>query len=99
VEDPSPSVEDAMWKLYLDYEREIKTEEPFNAASEFVAQNPQMQPGQQALTPMTKAKLAFVESSFRTDAFSLDYQLSGAKAANGVTSVQMITHSQGWHAE
>ncbi|MCS6290061.1 MAG: hypothetical protein H8K10_13955 [Nitrospira sp.] len=99
VEDPSPSVEEAMWKLYLDYEREIKTEEPFNVASEFVALNPQMQPGQQALTPMSKAKLAFVESSFRTDVFSLNYQLSGAKGTNGVTTVQMITHSQGWQGE
>src|SRR6266446_764376 len=85
IEHPSTTLEKLMWSLYLDYEAEIKMEEPFDAASEFVsqsapaAQQPISSPPQaagappqppvtaaqpagagSAVTPVTKAKVAFI---------------------------------------
>src|SRR5271157_5241539 len=74
VEEPSPAVEEAMWKLYLDYEAEIKMEEPFDAAMEFITLNPTKV---SFTTPLLTAKLGFIESIGRTDVYSLDYMLSG----------------------
>jgi hypothetical protein len=99
VKDPSPTVEQLMWALYLDYEREIKMEDPFQAAMEFVAQFPNLPPNQQALTPVATAKLVFIESLKRTDVSSLDYELAGQKAPNGVTNVTTIFRRQGWVTE
>ena len=99
VEDPSPKVEQLMWQLYLDYEEEIKMEEPFQAAMVFVAQFPNLKANDQALTPVSTAKLVFIESLKRTDALSLDYELAGQKAANGVTNVTTVFRRQGWVTE
>jgi hypothetical protein len=41
--------------------------------------------------------LAAIESSKRSDVFTIDYQLAGAKAANGVLSTTFITQAQGWN--
>lgn len=99
VEYPSKTLEQAIWDLYLQYESEINMEVPFNASTEFTAQNPSLQPGATALTGQSKVKLVFVESVNRTDVFTLKYQLSGQKQANGSTAVTMINVGQGWETE
>jgi hypothetical protein len=99
VKDPSSTVERLMWQLYLDYEGEIKMEDPFQPAMEFVAQFPDLQPNQQNVTPVTTAKLAFIESQKRTDVFSVDYELAGRKDANGATNVTTVYRRQGWTTE
>ncbi len=88
-----------MWQLYLDYEKEIRMEEPFNPASEFLAAFPALEPNQPKTTTPAAAKLAFIESKERTDAFSIEYELCGQKEVNGVTKVSMITRRQGWTTE
>jgi len=92
-------VEQLMWELYLDYEREIKMEESFQPAMEFVAQFPNLQPGERAVTPVATSKLVFIESLNRTDVFSCDYELAGQKAPNGATNVTTISRRQGWVTE
>ncbi len=96
---PSGKIEELMWKLYLEYEKEIKMEEPFNPATEFLNAFPALAPGASAITLGTKANLAYIESVHRTDVASLQYQITGAKAANGVTTATMIVQSQGWGTE
>jgi len=99
VVDPTQIVEETMWRLYLDYEAEIKMEERFQPAMEFVAQFPTLQPNQANITPVTTAKLAFIESKIRTDVLSVDYELSGRKDNNGITNVVTIYRRQGWTTE
>jgi len=99
VEKTSQKVEQLMWNLYLDYEREIKIEEPFQPAMEFVAQFPALNAGQIAVTPVATAKLAFIESVHRTDVASMDYELVGQRLPNGATSVTTVTRRQSWLVE
>jgi len=99
VEYPPSIVEDLMWQLYLDYEQEIKMEEPFQPAMEFVSQVQQPRPNEPKVTEVTTAKLVFVESMQRTDVDSLDYQLCGTLQPDGSTHVNMITRRRGWVTE
>jgi hypothetical protein len=106
VEHPSASLEKLMWSLYVDYESEMKMEEPFDAASEFVAQHPAAPPAGGALTAVVKAKLAFIESTARTDVWTMEYKLSGQPqvvmgptgpipVAGGV-QVSQVLQRRGW---
>lgn len=100
IEYPSQEIADLMWQLYLGYEQEIKMEEPFDPAMEFVAQFPDLQPQQGiVITPTKTAKLAYIESTNRTDVFSIDYELSGQKTPNGSVQITTIFRRKGWVAE
>ena len=101
VEFPEAEVEGLMWKLYLEYEREIKMESPFDYAEEFRREYPS-----QALSgtvfevtkPMV-ANLAYVESLQRTDVLRAKYEVSGKKLETGLTDCNLIVLSQGWEVE
>lgn len=99
IELPPMAVEKAMWRLYLDYEREIKMEMPFRPAHEFVARFPTLAVGQQETSPAATSKLAFVESESRTDVFAWEYEICGKKEPNGITNVQVIVRNQKWQTE
>jgi hypothetical protein len=99
VDYPPSIVEDLMWRLYLHYEQEIKMEEPFQPAMEFVSQVQQPSSNALNVTNAETAKLAFVESLQRTDVLSIDYQLSGIPQPDGSTRVNMIARRQGWVTE
>jgi len=99
VEFPPAPIERAMWRLYLEYEREIRAEEPFDPASEFLSAFPNLTPGESKTSPATTAKLAFIESEKRTDVFTLEYELCGEKSPGGATKVTMISRRKGWGSE
>jgi len=109
VQDASEALEETMWKLYLDYESEMKSEEPFNTASEFVSQHPNPPPAGGVLTPASLAKLAYIESKARTDVFTMSYQLSGQPqmvmgptgpiSVAGAVQVTLVVSRKGWVTE
>lgn len=99
VEYPPLPVEKAMWQLYLDYENEMKLEQPFAPASDFLTAFPDLAPDETKTTSPASARLAFIESTTRTDVFSLDYELSGQKLADGSTNVSIIKKREGWATE
>ena len=97
VEEPNALVEKLMWDLYLDYEADAQMEQPFQTAIEFISRNPSPPPPGGVLTPVSTAKLGFVESVRRSDVFSIDYQLSGQPhAIPGAVQVNLITKRQSW---
>ena len=96
VEDPTPAVKDLLWQLYSQYEQEIRMEEPFQPAMEFLAKVPNLKPNTSQMTDAATAKLAFIESVNRADVFSMDYQLVGAGQADGSINVNMVLCRQGW---
>jgi Serine dehydrogenase proteinase len=109
VEIPSDELERAMWELYLDYEAEIKLEEPFEAGTEFVSHHSAAPPPGGILTTTATVKLAFIESVAHTDVFTMDYKLSGqpqlmmgptgpTPVAGGV-QVSLVLQRKGWVRE
>jgi hypothetical protein len=99
VEFPPAPIEKAIWRLYLEYEREIRGEERFDPTSEFLSVFPDLEPKEPKTSPATTAKLVFIESMERTDVYTLEYELCGEKGPDGVTKVTMITRRQGWGSE
>ena len=100
VVDPPTKVEELMWDLYLEYESEMKLEEPFNQVFEFLAQIPNVTAAG-ATTPPATAKLAYVESVNRTDVVKLEYEIRGAPAPPPMAGihVQLLTLQQRWETE
>jgi hypothetical protein len=105
VVDATSRVEKAMWNLYLDYEKTMKMAEPFVPWQEFLAKFPQLPlPAQNAppdvkITPKTTVKVAYVESSERTDVCEFDYEVSGQKLPNGSVNAIPIFTRQAWVQE
>lgn len=98
VEYADIKVEKLMWDLYLEYEKEIKSEEPFDPLMEFVAAYPKLQPGQNANLSIL-SKLVFIESTTRTDFAQIDYDIFGTKQANGSYMIIPNVVSSGWKIE
>lgn len=100
VKESSVDVENAMWNLYLQYEVEIKMEEPFQPALEFTSKFTGKVGANGTLAPDVETqKLAFVESAGRTDFLSQDYQLLGRPNPDGGILVNQILRSHGWKTE
>ncbi len=101
VIDPPTKVEELMWELYLQYETEMRLEEPFMVALEFLTQFPGI-PAAPQITPPATAKLVYMESVARTDVNSLEYEIRGIANPNplvGGVNAQMLTRRQGWSTE
>ncbi|MDZ4254421.1 MAG: hypothetical protein U1A72_17775 [Sulfuritalea sp.] len=99
VENPTALVEKAMWRLYLEYEKEMQMSSPFDVASEFMAEHPALNPGDTARTSKKAAKMAFIESLSATDYYRMEYELVGQKLPTHATSVTLVTSNKGWTKE
>lgn len=99
LENPTMAVQKAMWRLYLEYEKEIKMDCQFDVVSEFSAEYPTMNIGDTAITKKKLAKLAFIESSESTDLLRMEYELVGNKLPNYSTNITLITSAKGWIKE
>ncbi len=98
ITDSDEQLEKLMWDLFLEYENEIKSDEPFDPAMEFVAANPGLVVGTPATYNIT-TKMAFVESSERTDYVQFKYEIFGTKLANGSHQITANIIERGWKVE
>lgn len=99
VSTPPASVEEAMWSVYKEYEAEMKMEEPFLQAMEFVEQFPGPLPQAGEITPERTAKLAYIESTSHADLSRIDYQLKGTTNPAGGIQTVLLTNRSGWIKE
>jgi hypothetical protein len=98
VIDPPQKVEKLMWQLYLDYEEEMKLDQPFDAVSQFLAEHPAaLASGASDTTKEQKIKVVCIESTKRADSYEIDYELYGEKPVNapGIMAV-MVVRNRGW---
>jgi hypothetical protein len=97
VVDPPQKVEKLMWRLYLDYEEEMKLEQPFDIISQFIAEHASIAAGASKTTNPQKARVVFVESKARADVYEVEYELYGEKPPTGPgIAVTVVTLNQGW---
>jgi len=99
VKIPPTLIEDQMWELYVEYEEEMKMEQPFDITTEFLDKFPAQNPGDTNITDLNKTKLAFIESEKRSDVYVFQYNLSGAKQPDSSTKVTLLVKKQGWELE
>ena len=97
VVDPPQKVEKLMWRLYLDYEEEMKLEQPFDITSQFLAEHPSLVAGASKTTNPQKARLVCIESRARADFYEVEYELYGEKPPTGPgIGATVVTRNQGW---
>jgi hypothetical protein len=77
VTDPTQKVEKLMWQLYLDYEEEMKLEEPLNLAAQFLAEHPSLASGASATTNPQTGRVVYIESRAGADFYEVEYELFG----------------------
>lgn len=94
----TPEIEKLMWDLYMEYENEIKADEPFDPLMEFISQNGTLAVGANNTTDIS-SKLAFVESTQRTDYAEIKHSIFGIKQNNGGYQVVPNIIERGWKVE
>jgi hypothetical protein len=101
VESPDTEVEDLIWKLYLEYEAEIKMESRFDLIEEFTTQFPTSTTLKNTwhTTTSISAKMAYIESESSSDALELQYQVTGTISDNGAINCNLLVVKQGWIKE
>lgn len=98
VEYASPEIEKLMWELFLEYENEIKSETPFDPLMEFIASFPNLKTGESETLNLT-SKLAFIESTSRTDYVQISHSIFGTKQPNGTYQIIPNIIERGWKVE
>ena len=93
-----PKIEDLMWELYMEYENEINADEPFDPLMEFISQNKTLALGANNTIDIA-SKLAFVESSERTDFAEIKHSIYGTKQDNGSYQIVPNITARGWKVE
>jgi len=91
-------LEPIMWDLYLEYENEIKADDPFDPLMDFVSQNQDLQVGHGNSIEIA-SKLAYIESTFRTDFVEIKHSVYGTKQANGTYQIVPNITSRDWKIE
>lgn len=105
AENVPPALETAIWKLYLEFEKELKNNEVFDPLAEIFNQAPvpaNLQPGQLAIIPpgfntTIENKLAVIESARQSSTFGIKrrFVVVGA-GAQGEPLIRSETLGQGW---
>ncbi len=96
---PSSNLENLMWNLYLEYEKEMELEVPFNPVMEFLNAFPDQAVGSVEVTPLKTCRLAYIESEDMSHVSTLAYVLSGTRQADQTTKVNLIKRKQAWEME
>lgn len=98
ITNATPEIEKLMWDLYIEYENEIKADEPFDPLMEFISQNGTLAVGANNTIDIS-SKLAFVESTQRTDYAEIKHSIFGVKQNNGGYQIVPNIIERGWKVE
>jgi hypothetical protein len=94
IADPLPKVEKLMWQLYLDYEEEMKLEEPLDMAAQFLAEHPNLASGASSTTNPQTGRVVCIESR---NCYEVEYELFGMKPPNAPgLNLAIVFRKQGW---
>ena len=88
--------ENTVWKLYLEYEKDMKLDTAFNLVTDFSKKVPNVAVGTIEISPPEILNSVIIESDLREHRYEFEYELVGQKAPNGVTTIQMVTRRDEW---
>ena len=96
---PPKNVEELMWKLYLEYEKEMLLNISFNWLQDFITANPTIQPDKPKAMTLPKMKGVYIESKNITNVQVTENQIIGVKSKEGVYQGQLTTVREYWETE
>lgn len=91
--------EELMWNLYTDFDQELENEVPFSPVTEYLTTFPQPTGAPIDVGPVKNRKVAFVESTMRSDVSIVELQIAGSRPNTGGVNVQLHTLGQKWIIE
>ncbi len=98
--DVDDGLEDLMWELYLDYERDMQLGAPFRAVDVFLAHFPDgAEVGKTLVMPKQTFEGVRIESMRKSHCFSRDVVISGQKEESGAANVSLYVHREGWRED
>jgi hypothetical protein len=105
AENVPPALETAMWKLYLEYEKDFRNTEAFDPLADIFSQVPPFAQGQTAIIPagistIQDNKMAIVESARISSAYQSKRRFVVVSAGpQGEPLIRSETLSQGWSSD
>jgi hypothetical protein len=96
---PDKPLEDLIWNLYREYEKEMSLNDPFNPIQEFIKANPTIQPNQSVTMKLNSQKSVYIESEHHTNVNIIDSEVTGTKLPNGLVQGQVGLLKQKWEEE
>jgi hypothetical protein len=70
---PPTNVETSIWDLFVEYEKEMSLDIPFDPPMEFLAEFPDIKPGESKTSSVKSARAVFIESSGRTEGVDIGF--------------------------
>ncbi len=95
---PEVELEDLIWKLYCEYENEMKLNSKFSHIEEFVKANPSLLAGKSNILKL-KQKAVYIESNGYTNVNIIDFEIIGTKLQNGLSQAQLSVLKHDWEEE
>lgn len=99
IVNPSQDLEDLIWQLYCEYEKEMKLNAKFNHVEEFIKNNPNPPVGEAICISLPKQKSVYIESKYYTNINSIDFEIIGTKLQTGLIQAQLSILRQDWETE
>lgn len=99
VEFPSKKVEELMWALYLEYEKEMLLDKSFKFLQDFIAAYPNIEANKPQTLNLPRMKGAYIESKYLTDVLVVETQVIGTRQPNGLYVGNLATIKDGWETE
>lgn len=96
VKNLSDEEEKLVWKLYLEYEKEMKLDTAFNIITDFGKKVPTVAVGATEISQPDILNTVIIENESLEHRYEFEYELVGQKAKNGVTQIQMVTRREEW---
>ncbi len=96
---PSPKLEDLIWRLYCEYEKEMNLNAKFNHVEEFIKANPTIPQGQILVHKLPRQKAVYIESDGFSHVNTIDFEIIGTRLPNGIIQAQLSTLRQDWEEE
>jgi hypothetical protein len=92
----SSKEEDVVWRLYEEFQREMKLDTAFNIVTDFSTKVPSIAIGAPEVSPSEILNTVMIESDTVAHRYEFEYELVGQKGPNCVTQIQMVTRREQW---
>jgi hypothetical protein len=96
---PDKTLENLIWNLYCEYEKEMKLNSKFSPIEKFIKSNPSSPPNQSITMRLPTQKVVYIESKYHTNVNIIESEVTGTKLPNGLIQAQLGMLRQDWEEE
>jgi len=99
IQPPNQKVENLMWQLYIEYEKEMRLNESFDFIQDFIKANPDVRPNAFKVMFLPKMKGVYIESKYYANVRIAENQVIGTRTREGMYEGHLATIRDYWDIE